>query len=225
MRYIKVEILDANDKVVGIGHERYIPGLAADSTIVNADQKDSSTHVEKYQITMPGHLAAGTYTIRTSFIEGRDDRKNADEKFATIAEIKTLTRAKGSNKATIASAPFFLDVSSSNGAYYDIKNLYALGIVKGTNGKFNPQGTLTRLQATEMIVRALGIPASSSATLNASYIKAGGYGYAVLATGLSYGIIAVENGKINAHQPMTPLPWHEHLSTASSYKVTQIILS
>ncbi|MFT9819961.1 S-layer homology domain-containing protein [Lysinibacillus sp. NPDC056185] len=200
---LKVEILDANDKVVGNGHERYIPGLAADSSTNNADQKDISTHAEKYQISMPGDLATGTYTIRTSFIEGRDDRKNADEKFATIAEIKTLTRAKGSNKATIASAPFFSDVSSSNGAYYDIKNLYALGIVKGTNGKFNPQGTLTRLQATEMILRALGIPASSSATLNASDIKAGDYGYAVLATGLRYGIIAVENGKINAHQPMT----------------------
>lgn len=200
---LKVEILDANDKVVGSGHERYIPGLAADSTTNNADQKDISTHAEKYQISMPGDLAAGTYTIRTSFIEGRDDRKNADEKFATIAEIKTLTRAKGSNKATIASAPFFPDVSSSNGAYYDIKNLYALGIVKGSNGKFNPQGTLTRLQATEMILRALGVPASSSATLNASDMKAGDYGYAILATGLHYGIIALEGGKINAHQPMT----------------------
>ncbi|MGE7672132.1 S-layer homology domain-containing protein [Lysinibacillus sp. NPDC094403] len=200
---LKVEILDANDKVVGKDHERYIPGLAADSTTDNADQKDISTHSEKYQIFMPGDLAAGTYTIRTSFIEGRDDRKNADEKFATIAEIKTLTRTKGSNKATIAAAPFFSDVSSSNGAYYDIKNLYALGIVKGTNGKFNPQGTLTRLQATEMILRALGIPASSSATLNASDIKTGDYGYAVLATGLRYGIIVLENDKINAHQPMT----------------------
>ncbi len=60
------------------------------------------------------NLAARTYTIRTSFIEGRDDRKNADERFATIADIKTLTRAKGSNKETIASTPFFLDVSSSN---------------------------------------------------------------------------------------------------------------
>lgn len=200
---LKVEILDANDKVVGKGHERYIPGLAADSTTDNADKKDISTLSEKYQISMPGNLAAGTYTIRTSFIEGRDDRKNADEKFATIAEIKTLTRAKGSNKATIASAPFFPDVSSSNGAYHDIKNLYALGIVKGSNGKFNPQGTLTRLQATEMILRALGIPASSSATLNASDIKASDYGYAVLATGLRHGIIALEDGKINAHQPMT----------------------
>lgn len=200
---LKVEILDANDKVVGSGHERYIPGLAADSTTNNADQKDISTHTEKYQISMPGDLAAGTYTIRTSFIEGRNDRKNADEKFATIAEIKTLTRAKGSNKATITAAPLFPDVSSSNGAYYDIKNLYALGIVKGSNGKFNPQGTLTRLQATEMILRALGISASSSATLNASDMKAGDYGYAVLATGLRYGIIALEDGKINAHQPMT----------------------
>lgn len=40
---LKVEILDANDKAVGSGHERYIPELAADSTTNNADQKDIST--------------------------------------------------------------------------------------------------------------------------------------------------------------------------------------
>lgn len=200
---LKVEILDANDRVVGKGHERYIPGLAADATTTNADRKDISTHSEKYQIFMPGNLAAGTYTIRTSFIEGRDDRKNVDEKFATMAEIKTLTRTKGSNKASIGVAPFFQDVTASNGAYYDIKNLHALGIVKGSNGQFNPQGTLTRIQATEMVLRALGITASSSATLNASDIKPGDYGYAVLATGVRYGIISLEDGKINAHQPMT----------------------
>jgi len=34
-------------------------------------------------------------------------------------------------------------------------------------------------------------------------IKAGDYGYAVLATGARYGIIALEDGKMNAHQPMT----------------------
>ena len=85
---LKVEILDANDKVVGIGHERYIPGLAADSTTGNADQKDISTHVEKYQITMPGTLAAGTYTIRTSFIEGRDDRKMLMKNLQRLQKLK-----------------------------------------------------------------------------------------------------------------------------------------
>ncbi|KOS66637.1 hypothetical protein AEA09_18055 [Lysinibacillus contaminans] len=200
---LKVEILDANGNVVGKGHERYIPGLAADTTTDNADKKDISTHSEKYQIFMPGNLAIGTYTIRTSFIEGRDDRKNADEKFATVAEIKTLSRVKGSNKAVIGIAPLFPDVTISGGAYYDIKNLQALGIIKGSSGKFNPQANLTRVQATEMILRALGIAASESATLNASDIKAGDYGYAVLATGARYGILALENDKINAHQPMT----------------------
>ncbi|UDK95440.1 hypothetical protein EYB33_03810 [Lysinibacillus sphaericus] len=200
---LKVEIVDANDRIVGKGHDRYIPGLAADATTSNADRKDISTHSEKYQILMPGNLAAGTYTIRTSFIEGRDDRKNADEKFATIAEIKTLTRTKGSNKASIGTSSFFQDVPKSSAAYDDIKNLHALGVVKGSNGKFNPQGTLTRLQATEMVLRALGISPLSSATLNASDIKAGDYGYSVLATGVRYGIITLEDGKINAHQPMT----------------------
>ncbi|MFJ7952292.1 S-layer homology domain-containing protein [Lysinibacillus sp. NPDC096418] len=152
---------------------------------------------------MPGNLAVGTYTIRTSFVEGRDDRKNADEKFATVAEIKTLSRVKGSNKATIGTSPLFADVTTSGGAYYDIKNLHALGIIKGSGGKFNPQGTLTRIQATEMVLRALGITTSGSTTLSASDIKPGDYGYAVLATGARHGIIALENGKINAHHPMT----------------------
>lgn len=199
---IKVEILDGNGVVVGKGHERYHPGLAADATTDNADKRDLSMHAEKYQIFMPGNLAAGTYTIRTSFVEGRKDRNGIGEKFTTAAEIKTLTRGKGANKATIGTALFFPDVSISAGGYYDIKDLHAIGIVKGDKGRFNPNGNLTRIQATEMVLRALGVTPSISATLNASDLKKGDYGYAVLATGARYGIISLENGKINAHQPM-----------------------
>ncbi len=97
----------------------------------------------------------------------------------------------------------FQDITTSNSGYYDVKNLQALGIINGSNGKFNPQGTLTRMQATEMVLRALGITASSSASMKASDAKHGDYGYAQLATGIRYGIISLENGKINAHQPMT----------------------
>lgn len=199
---IKVEILNANGVVVGKGHERYHPGLAADATTDNADNRDISTHSEKYEIFMPGNLAPGTYTVRASFVEGRKDRKNIGETFTTAAEIKTLTRARGSNKATIGTAPFFPDVSKSGGGYYDIKDLHAIGIVKGDKGRFNPNGNLTRIQATEMVLRALGVTSSASATLNASDLKKGDYGYEVLATGARYGIISLENGKINAHQPI-----------------------
>ena len=199
---LKVEILNASGIVVGKGHERYLPGLAADATTDNADRRDISTHVEKYQIFMPGNLIPGTYTIRTSFVEGRDDRTAIGEKFTTIAEIKTLTRARGANKATIGTAPFFPDVNKTGGAYYDIKNLHAIGIIKGDKGKFNPAGRLTRIQATEMVLRSLDIIPSASASITASDIKKGDYGYAILATGVRHDIISLENGKINAHQPM-----------------------
>ncbi|WP_301109036.1 S-layer homology domain-containing protein [Sporosarcina sp.] len=199
---LKLEILNSNGNVIGKGHERYLPGLAADTTTDNADRKDISTHAEKYQVFLPGNLPAGTYTIRTAFVEGRADRKNSDEKFTTASEVKTLIRSNGANRATIGSVPFFFDVTKSGGGYFDIQNLHAIGIVKGYQGIFNPTGTLTRIQATEMILRSLDIIPSASATIQASDIKKGDYGYAVLATGARHGIISLQNGRINAHLPI-----------------------
>lgn len=199
----KFEVINVNGKVIGTSKTIYLPGLSPETSTNNADNKNMSTHFEDgINISLPYSLPLGTYTLRATFTEGRQDRKGQAEKLATVADLKAFSRIKGSIYPQVKNASFFPDVTTKNAAYNDIKNLYSLGIIKGSNGKFNPQGNLTRIQSTEMILRSLGISASASATMNATDLNKGDYGYAILATGIRYGIISLENGKINAHQPM-----------------------
>lgn len=200
---LKVEILNSSGKVVGTSHQRYLPGLAADATTNNADKRDVSKHHEKFEIYLKG-LPAGVYTARTSFTEGRLDQKAVGFKFKTMAEVKTFHYAGGNTHARFSAVPMFRDVSQSGGAYYDIKNLHALGVVTGYNATtFAPTKTITRTQAATMVLRALGVSPSSNANLNVSDLQRGQYGYDVLATAAQYGIVSPQNGRINGNAPMT----------------------
>ena len=192
---IHIDVLDSNEKVIASSKKMYLPGLAPDKSSYRIRN-------EKFQLSLPKKLANGTYTIRAIFIEGRQDRTGIAEQIPVVASIKTFKKVSTSNKAATSEVPFFPDVSKSNAAYQDMLSLYKLGIIKGSKGKFYPTGTLSRVQATEMILRSLGINASATATMNVSDMKKGAYGYAVLATGVRYGIIEPQNGKINAYQPM-----------------------
>lgn len=199
----KFEVLNANGQVIGASQTINLLGLSPETSTDNADKRDMSIHTEKgLNVSLPHSLPLGTYTLRATFKEGRQDRNGYAEKLVTTADLMQFSRIKSSIYPQVANAPFFPDVTASNGAYKDIKNLYNIGIIKGSNGKFNPQGTLTRLQATEMVLRALGSGASEAATMNASDVKKGDYGYAILATGVRYGIISLENGKANPYEPM-----------------------
>ena len=200
---LKAEVFDQNNKRVGVSHERYIPGLAADATTNNADRRDISVHREKFEIYMKG-LPAGTYTVRVSFTEGRPDQTGNGFNFKTMAETKTFTRKNGSNNATFANVPMFRDVPINNPAYYDIKNLYATGIVTGYGDHtYKLQNAITRVQAATMILRALHIQPTRQHTLQANDLQKGQYGYDVLATAAKYGIVSLQNGRINAQAPMT----------------------
>ena len=200
---LQVEVLNKNGQVVGRSHQRYLPGLAADATTNNADRIDVSTHKEKFEIYMKG-LPAGTYTVRASFTEGRLDQKAVGFKFKTMAELKSFAYSGGNTHARFSSVPMFRDVAVNGGAYYDIKNLHAIGVVTGFSPTtFAPNQSITRTQAATMILRALGVTPSNSANLNVSDLKRGQYGYDILATAAQYGIISPQNGRINANAPMT----------------------
>ena len=192
---LHVEVLNASNTVIASSKKIYLPGLSS-------DKSTNRIRNEKFQLSLPKSLANGTYTIRAIFTEGRKDRTGFAEQIPVVASTKSFTKKAGSNKAIIGEVPFFPDVTKSNDAYNDMLALYKLGIIKGSKGKFYPTGTLSRVQATEMILRSLGINPSSSATMNVTDMKKGDYGYAVLATGIRYGIIGTQNGKINAFQPM-----------------------
>ncbi|MEK5214625.1 S-layer homology domain-containing protein [Psychrobacillus sp. FSL H8-0487] len=192
---LHVDVLDSNDKLIATTSKMYLPGLSPDKSSYRLRN-------EKFQLSLPKKLTNGTYTIKAIFTEGRKDRTGIAQQIPVVASTKIFKKVSSSNYAVIGEVPFFPDVSKSNAAYQDMLSLYQLGVIKGSKGKFYPTGTLSRVQATEMILRSLGINASGSATMSVTDMKKGDYGYSVLATGVRYGIIEPQNGKINAFQPM-----------------------
>ncbi len=187
---LRVEVIQEDGKVL-TSYERYLPGLSPDN-------KSTSVHAEKFHLTLPKNLATGTYQLRTIFIDGRENQKGIPVK----AETKTFI--KNSANANFKSVAFFKDVNSNNAMFADIRNLSQLRIIRGyPDGTFKPNQSLTRIQATEMILRAAGISVSQTATMAATDSKKGDYGYAVLATGVQNGVITIQNGAVRGYSPMT----------------------
>ncbi len=187
---VRVELLNANGQVLK-EQDRYLPGLSPDN-------KQESFHTEKFHLTLPKNLARGTYELRAVFKDGREDYKGLDVKAISINLVY-----KG-GPANFHTPALFKDVSPKHEMILDMTNAAYLGVIKGyTDGTFKPAGTINRVQATEMMLRALNIPVSGSVTMNATDLKKGQYGYAVLATGVANGLISLQDGKINGGAPMT----------------------
>lgn len=187
---IRVDLVNAHGKVLK-SYERYLPGLSP-------DKKYTSVHTEKFHLSLPKNLAQGTYELRTVFTDGRDDRPGLEVK----AVATNLVHRGG--PAAFNTPAIFKDVSLKHEMIEDMRNGAHLGIIRGyKDGTFKPSNTVNRVQATEMMLRALHVPISGSMTMPSSDLKKGQYGYAVLATGVANGVISLQNGKINAGGPMT----------------------
>lgn len=86
----------------------------------------------------------------------------------------------------------FDDVSYNHWAHDDIYYLQDLGAISGMgNGKFNPNGDVTREQFLKMVISAFGIPASKT-DIAFSDVKSGAWYEEYIKTGIAYGIV---NGK------------------------------
>lgn len=187
--FMKVQVLDQHNNSLG-DYQRVLPGLAPKGA-------ENSSFDEKFEILLPGNLANGNYTLYITFEDTRHDRKG----FITRAE--RLNIAKNGNNGTITAFKMFSDVGSSNSHYKNISDAAKIGIVTGySNGKFMPNANVSRLHAMTMLLRALNIQPSSSATMPASDMKKGEYGYDVMATAYQRGFISLENGKANPNEPM-----------------------
>lgn len=187
--YLKVQVLDQNNKVLG-EYKRVLPGLAPKGA-------EDSSFTEKFEILLPGNLANGNYTLYITFEDTRHDRKG----FITRAERFTITK-KG-NSGTLSSFKMFSDVPMNSSHYKHISDAAKIGIITGYgNGKFMPASNVSRLNAMMMLLRALDIKPTSTATMPASDMKKGQYGYDVMATAYQRGFITLENGKANPQAPI-----------------------
>lgn len=189
--FMRVDVLDKNGKSLGQTYERVLPGLAPKGAA------EYSSYPEKFEIMLPGNLANGDYTLYITFEETRHDRKG----LVTRAERFNIS-IKG-NKGTITPFKMFSDVSTANGHYKNIGDAAKIGIITGyNNGTFMPTSNVSRLHASMMLLRALNIEPSPSATMPASDLKKGQYGYDVMATAYERGFISLEDGKANPNGPM-----------------------
>jgi|GEM_PF-2054636 len=102
-----------------------------------------------------------------------------------------------------SAAPQFSDVNSSYWAHKEITFLANQQIVRGKDGKFNPESPLKRMQAAEIIVRALGLSTENRPNPNFKDIKPGDYGYEYAATLADEGIMTGNNGYFKPWDTLT----------------------
>jgi SLAP domain-containing protein len=94
--------------------------------------------------------------------------------------------------ASAASA--FSDVDSHYWAYNEIHYLSDKQIIRGRDGKFYPEEPLKRMQAAEMLVKALQLSVENRPNPNFKDIKPGDYGYEYAAALADEGIMTGSNG-------------------------------
>jgi hypothetical protein len=104
---------------------------------------------------------------------------------------------------TASAATQFSDVNSSYWAYNEINYLVGKQIIKGQNGKFLPEAPIKRMQAAEMLVKALGLNTKNRPNPNFKDIKPGDYGYEYAATLADEGIMTGSNGYFKPWDTLT----------------------
>lgn len=189
---LRVQALDTSGKTLGY-YEKVLVGLTPASYTANAG------YDEKFEILLPGTIQDGNYKLKVTFEETRHDRSG----YITRAEVYTMTK-KG-NYGSYGSFGGFKDVAGSNSHYKNIMNAGKIGIITGYNdGSFLPNATVSRLNAMMMMLRAINISPSSSATLPSTVtdLQKGQYGYDVMATAYQRGLINLENGQATPNNPM-----------------------
>lgn len=187
-----VQVLNENNKSIG-EYRKIVTGLAPH----NLEYK---SFAEKFEIMMPGNIPDGTYKLKITFNEARHDRL----KSGFVTRGKTYTIAKKGNSSTITAFKGFKDVGKGS-HQENILNAAEIGIITGyADGTFKPSANVSRINAMMMMLRAMGVQPSASATLPATVtdIKKGAYGYDILATAYQRGLINIQDNKMNANGPM-----------------------
>jgi hypothetical protein len=122
-----------------------------------------------------------------------------------MIRIISLTLASMLVLPTIQSsaATSFADVSPDYWAYNEINYLVGKQIIRGKDGKFAPEDPIKRIQAAEMLVKALGLSTENRPNPNFKDIKPGDYGYEYAATLAAEGIMTGSNGYFKPWDTLT----------------------
>lgn len=97
----------------------------------------------------------------------------------------------------------FTDVEDDKWFYQYVNAAYKAGIIKGSNGEFNPNETITREQMAAIIVRALGIEPIKSGTAINDLDKVSDWAKSDVETAVALGLIVGDNGNFDPKAPAT----------------------
>lgn len=100
-------------------------------------------------------------------------------------------------------AATFRDVPEDYWASGEIAYLVAQGVVKGTNDQFRPNDHVKRIQAAEMIVKALHLRTTNRPNPHLKDMNPNDYGYEYVAALIDEGIMSGHNGYFKPQEPLT----------------------
>lgn len=105
---------------------------------------------------------------------------------------------------TTSAAVGFHDVGDTHPAKNEIHYLAQQGIINGyPDGEFGVNDEITRLQASSIIIRALGLQTNDRPVPKFSDVKEGDYGYSIIATIADEGIIQGVDGQFKPSDKLT----------------------
>ncbi|AXM89920.1 SLAP domain-containing protein [Anoxybacillus ayderensis] len=108
-----------------------------------------------------------------------------------------------SSISPVAATGSFSDVNSSHWAYDEINYLVNKKIINEKNKNFFPNLDMKRIEAAEMLVKALGLDTKNRPNPNFKDIKPGDYGYEYVATLADEGIMVGNNGYFKPRDTLT----------------------
>lgn len=140
-------------------------------------------------------------------VNGVNEERFAPNQSVTRAEfIKMLTASLGLEPIATGKTSF-TDVPASHWASSWIEAGYQAGIVQGSQGKFNPNQTITREEMMTMLVRALGLEESTTTqqTLNTfkDHADVSSWAKPYVALAIEQGLITGAGGEIQPAQAST----------------------
>lgn len=109
--------------------------------------------------------AALTSAVENGLLSGTGNKINPSGRL-TRAELATIVnRAFGATET--ASLAGYSDVSAEAWYYTDMAKAVQMGTFKGTDGKLNPAGAITREEAFTVLARAFALEGGSNSALDA----------------------------------------------------------
>ncbi|MCF6138781.1 S8 family serine peptidase [Pseudalkalibacillus berkeleyi] len=210
LSFLRTVIIDSTKPIVEVEGPYYTDKTEATLDLKLTDNFDymrfyiDGSEVYYNEFKEPYEMRAHTKSLseKVSLEEGKNHFELKLVDMAGNTTVKKITIVQSDKKAKD-----FKDIKSNFWAKDAIQTLNVMGVINGyTNGDFGVNDEVTRLQAAQMIVRALGLETDNLSDPKFSDVKKEDYkgkGYEEVAAIANAGIMTGYNGKFNPKATLT----------------------